>query len=172
MIKVRVGVIGAGWWAVENHIPVLKSFEDVDLAAVCRLGAKELKSVQSKFQIEYATEDYRSLLTCPALQGVVVSSPHHLHYEHASAALEQGLHVLCEKPMVLRSSEARELASITEARKLHFLIPYGWNYTDFALEARNRIQQEAIGEIEHVHCHMASALRRGTLVCTRGLFQA
>lgn len=159
MTKVRVGVIGAGWWAVENHIPVLKSFEDVELAAVCRLGDEALKSVQSKFAIEYATEDHQSLLACPGLQAVVVSSPHHLHYEHAYAALTRGLHVLCEKPMVLHASEALELASIAEAKKLHFVIPYGWNYTDFALEARDRIRQGAIGEIQHLHCHMASALR-------------
>jgi predicted dehydrogenase len=131
MDKVRIGIIGAGWWAAENHIPVLQSFGDVEVAAVCRLGEQALKSVQSKFQIEYATEDYLSLLACPGLQAVVVSSPHHLHYEHSYAALKRGLHVLCEKPMALRVSEAVELTSLVEARKLHFAIPYGWNYTDF-----------------------------------------
>ncbi|MGH9446764.1 MAG: Gfo/Idh/MocA family protein, partial [Terriglobia bacterium] len=40
-----------------------------------------------------------------------------------------------------------------------FLIAYGWNYTNLAREARNLIQQGAIGRIEHVHCHMASATR-------------
>jgi predicted dehydrogenase len=159
MKKVKVGIIGAGWWVAENHIPVLQSFDDVEVAAVCRLGVHELKSVQNKFQVEYATEDYLSLLARPGLQAVVVSSPHHLHYEHSHAALKRGLHVLCEKPMALHSAEALELAALAEARKLHFGIPYGWNYTDFALEARDRIRDGAIGEIQHVHCHMASALR-------------
>jgi len=159
MTKVQVGVIGAGWWAVENHIPVLKSFEDVELSAVCRLGKEALQRVQDKFQVKHATEDYESLLSYPGLQAVVVSSPHHLHYEHASAALKRGLHVLCEKPMALHASEARELASTAEANGLHFVIPYGWIYTDFAAEARSRIQQNAVGEIQHVQCHMASALR-------------
>src|SRR5206468_2616100 len=81
------------------------------------------------------------------------------HYLHASAALKRGLHVLCEKPMTLHASEARELASMAESQGRYFVIPYGWNYTDFAAEARNRIQQGAIGKIQHVHCHMASALR-------------
>ncbi|MEW5979316.1 MAG: Gfo/Idh/MocA family oxidoreductase [Acidobacteriota bacterium] len=159
MAKIRMGVIGTGWWAVENHIPVLKTFEDVELVAVCRLGDEELRSVQTRFQVNYATEDYQSLLMYPGLDAVVISSPHHLHYQHASAALKRGLHVLCEKPMVLHTSEADELASLAESQRLHFLIPYGWNYTDFALEARNRLQEGAVGDIQHVHCHMASALR-------------
>ncbi len=159
MPKVQIGVIGAGWWATENHIPFLKSFEDVEVSAVCRLGKEALKSVQDKFKIDYASEDYHALLAHPGLQGVVVSSPHHLHYEHAVAALERNLHVLCEKPMVLHASQARELVSLIERRKRHFVIPYGWNYTEIALEARNRIQNGEVGQVEHVHCHMASALR-------------
>src|SRR5579885_1947129 len=34
MKHVKIGVIGAGWWAAENHIPVLQSFPGVEVAAV------------------------------------------------------------------------------------------------------------------------------------------
>ena len=40
--KARIGVIGAGWWAVVNHIPVLKALPDCEVVAVNRLGAAEL----------------------------------------------------------------------------------------------------------------------------------
>ncbi len=39
MSKARIGVIGAGWWAVANHIPVLKQHPDCEIVAVSRLGA-------------------------------------------------------------------------------------------------------------------------------------
>lgn len=157
--KVRLGVIGAGWWAAENHIPVLQSREDVEIAGICRLGREELRKAQERFGIPFGTEDYKELLDVKGLSGVIVSSPHYLHYEHSTAALERGLHVVCEKPMTLRASEARQLARLAEARKLHFLIPYGWNYTDLASEAKKMVDRGEIGEIEHVLCHMASALR-------------
>src|SRR5580658_6173364 len=101
MRKVRIGIIGAGWWAVEHHIPVLQGFPEVEVAGICRIGSKELRSLQDRFGIPFGTEDYRELLTLSDLDGVVVSSPHHLHFEHARAALERGLHVVCEKPMAL-----------------------------------------------------------------------
>ena len=52
--KLRVGVVGAGWWAVANHMPILKSRSDVELVAVCRLGQAELRKVQTTFDIPYA----------------------------------------------------------------------------------------------------------------------
>src|SRR2546425_962190 len=100
--KARLGFIGAGWWATANHMPVLAQRDDVEFAAVCRLGKTELKQVQERFNIPYGTEDALDLVNQPGLDGVVISSPHTLHYEHARLALERGLHVLCEKPMCTR----------------------------------------------------------------------
>jgi predicted dehydrogenase len=159
MSQLDIGIIGAGWWAVENHIPVLKSRPDVNVAAVCRLGREALQRMQEQFDIPFGTEDYRELLAHQKLDGVIVSSPHHLHFEHASAALERGIAVLCEKPMVLHAAQARELRTRVQARGLHFLIPYGWNYTELAAAAKAEVDQGKIGNIEYVHCHMASAHR-------------
>jgi predicted dehydrogenase len=158
MDHVKVGIIGAGWWAAENHIPVLQSRPDVDVVAACRLGKPELAWLQDHFHIPFVTEDYREVLD-QDLDAVVVSSSHDQHYEHARAALDRGLHVLCEKPMVLHAPEARDLAARAQARRLHFLIPYGWNYSDLAVNGRQIIAEGKIGMVEHVHCHMASAHR-------------
>lgn len=159
MSKTRIAVLGAGWWAAENHIPILKSRHDVEIVGVCRPGREELQKVQERFDILFGTEDYRELLELEDLEGVIVSSPHHLHFEHASAVLEKGLHVLCEKPMTLHTSEATRLVKLAREKQLHFVIPYGWNYTDFALTARDMLAQGMIGEIEHIQVLMGSALR-------------
>ena len=42
--RARLGFIGAGWWATANYIPLLSARDDVELAAVCRLGADELRA--------------------------------------------------------------------------------------------------------------------------------
>src|SRR5439155_649016 len=44
--KVRLGFIGAGWWATANYMPLLARRDDVELTAVCRLGRDELRRVQ------------------------------------------------------------------------------------------------------------------------------
>src|SRR2546421_7004122 len=102
---VRIGVIGAGWWAVANHIPALLANPAVELVGICGLESDQLRRVQAQFNIPFATNSYTELLAHADLHGVVVSSPHTLHYEHARAALERGCHVLVEKPLATTARE-------------------------------------------------------------------
>ena len=157
--KVKLGFIGAGWWATSNHMPILAEREDVELTAVCRLGTDELDRVQKHFGFTYATEDYHDLLANCELDGVVVASPHTLHHEHAMAALDAGLHVMCEKPMTTRASHARELVERARQKDRHLLVPYGWHYKGFVKRAKELLDDGAVGTIEYVLCHMASPIR-------------
>ena len=158
MGKIRLGFIGAGWWATSNHMPLLAARPDVEMAAVCRIGRAELDRVKSQFGFGFATEDYREMLDQP-LDAVVVSTPHSFHYEHAKAALERGLHVLVEKPMTTRAAHARELATIARERRLHLMVPYGWNYKGFVERAHQVLATGAIGRVEFFTLQMASSLR-------------
>ena len=45
--KVRLGFLGAGWWATANHMPLLATRDDVEFVGVCRLGAGELTHASS-----------------------------------------------------------------------------------------------------------------------------
>jgi predicted dehydrogenase len=75
MSRTRIGVIGAGWWATESHIPVLQALPDVEVTCICGLEREHLQKVQQKFRIRHATENYEELLARDDLDGVVVSSP-------------------------------------------------------------------------------------------------
>ncbi len=166
--KVRLGFIGAGWWATANHMPLLAARDDVAMTAVCRLGSHELRQVQERFGFRHATESAAELVQLP-LDAVVVSSPHTLHYEHARLALERGLHVMCEKPMCTRGEHARELVRLAAAKGLHLLVPYGWHYKPFVQEAKQWLDGGAVGEVGYVLCHMASPIRD---LLQHGHFQA
>jgi predicted dehydrogenase len=154
--KVRVSVIGAGWFAAQNHIPVLKSREDVVLDGACRLGAADLAAVRDHFGFAFGSEDFRELLARKP-DAVVVASPHRLHHEHAHAALEAGAHVLCEKPMTLDPGQAWELVTTVERAGRHLLVANGYHYLPRLDEVRRAILDGAVGRIEHVVCHFASA---------------
>lgn len=153
--KVRLGFVGAGWWATVNHMPLLAARDDVAMVAVCRRDPELLRTVAERFGFSVATTDYAELLALD-LDGVVVSSPHSAHHAHARAALERGFHVLCEKPMTLTPDEAWDLVDLAAARDLHLLVPYGWHYKPFVQEAKRLMAEGAVGRIEYALCHMAS----------------
>ena len=159
MRKARLGFIGAGWWATANYIPLLAARDDVELVAVCRLGAPELRRVKDHFGFPFATEDAAELVQLPGLDGVVVTSPHTLHHAHARLALERGLHVMCDKPMCTRGDDARDLVRLAREKGVHLLVPYGWHYKPFVQTAKRWMDAGRIGEVQGIMCHMASPIR-------------
>jgi predicted dehydrogenase len=120
------------------------------------LGAAELAKVQKTFGIEQAFEDFRKMLAAVPMDGVVVSSPHTLHFEHASAALENGCHVLIEKPLTTAAGDARALVKLADAKGRSIVVPYGWNFKAWVNDARRLVKD--VGKIEHVVLQMANAL--------------
>ena len=121
MSRVRLGAVGAGWWATSNHFPILAGRADVELVGVCGKGPS-LDAVRRQFGFGMATEDYDELLD-QNLDAVVITTPHDLHYDNAVAAIERGLHVQVEKPTTL------ELVRAGGAR----LGPWGPGALDYAV---------------------------------------
>ncbi len=155
---IRAAMIGAGWYAAENHIPALARRADVVLDGVCRLGAEPLERVRAAFGFAFAAEDYRAVLARRP-DVVVVASPHHLHYEHVMAALDAGAHVLCEKPMTVDPAQAYAMVAHAARLGRHLLLANGYQYLPHLPEIRRRLAEGVIGRIEHVTCTFVSATR-------------
>lgn len=167
--RVRLGLIGAGWWAAAVMLPFFAARDDVELVSVCRLGREQLEQVRARFGFRHATEDYRELLA-QELDGVIVASPHTLHYAHARAALEAGRHVMVEKPLATTGADARALVALARQRGRALVVPQGWSYTPYVQEARRMVAAGGVGAIRHVVCQMASAT--GDLFGGMGLAEA
>lgn len=159
MAKLRLGVIGAGSWAISSHLPnFARRRDEVEFAAVCRHGPEMLQKVKSDWGFAVASEDYRHVIDA-GIDICLVASPHGLHYEHAKAALESGAHVLCEKPFTVEPRHAWELVELAERKGLHLVISYGWNYKSAMREAKRLMDEHGIGEIEQSTIQMASVTR-------------
>jgi predicted dehydrogenase len=155
MQPLRVSVIGAGWWAVANHIPLLAADGGVALEGVARLGRRELDEVQSRFGFARASEDWRDLLD-PAPDAVVIATPHALHAAQAVAFLEAGAHVLVEKPAAVTVAEGLALCDAALRAGRHVVVPHGWNWRPWSTTPRDWVADGRIGQLRHVIMHMAS----------------
>ncbi len=136
MAKLRLGVIGAGSWAVASHLPNLERHADaVEFAAVSRLGREPLERIRKRFGFQIASEDYHDVINA-GIDICVVSSPSGFHYEHAKAALEAGAHVLVEKPVTIDPKQAWDLVELAKRLKRHVVVSFGWNYKPMVREAK------------------------------------
>ncbi len=159
MNKTRVGVIGAGSWAVAAHLPALAARDDVELVAVCRHGADMLGRIKDRFGFAYASQDWQDVVA-HQLDAIVVSSPSAVHHEQAKAALESGAHVLCEKPMTIDPAKAWDLVDTASRVERQLLVSFGWNYMPIVRDAVALLERHGgIGDLEHMSIHMSSATR-------------
>jgi predicted dehydrogenase len=114
MAKVRVGVIGAGSWAIASHLPHLANHDDLEFVGISRKGPEILKKIADRYGFKVASEDYRDVLNA-GVDICVIGSPTGFHHEHAKAALEAGAHVMCEKPVTINPADAWDLDATRKA---------------------------------------------------------
>jgi predicted dehydrogenase len=113
--RVRIGVVGAGWFASRRHLPDILRCERAELAAVCRRDPRELERIAAHFGGPPGFTDYDRMLAEASLDAVLICTPHALHAAQAAAALERGLHVLTEKPLALSTRDAEALVEKAKA---------------------------------------------------------
>jgi predicted dehydrogenase len=155
--KARIGVIGAGFWASYQYLPFYRDHPEVELVGAVRKDDSGLDAFRREFGLEVATSSVDELLVA-GVDGVVVSSPHSLHREHAVAALEAGAHVLVEKPMTVTLADAHALAAATAAAGREVGVAYGWNYSRLTAWAKDALERGRLGRITSVTAYMSSCL--------------
>jgi predicted dehydrogenase len=137
----RIGLIGFGFMG-GVHLAAFEQIEGVTIAAVASrtrpvAGAPprgNLDHVKTAAIPESATwySDWRELVLDPEIDSVDICLPTHLHKEVVLAALAQGKHVLCEKPMALNSADCDEMMAAAGksgrifmvGQVLRFMFPY------------------------------------------------
>jgi predicted dehydrogenase len=159
MGKLRLGVIGAGSWAVSSHLPNFAArADDVEFVGVSRKGAEPLARIKEQFGFQVASEDYRDVLDA-GVDICLVASPTALHHEHARAAMEAGAHVLVEKPFTIDPADAWDLVATAERLERHLVVSFGWNYRPMVREMKRLMEERGIGRVEQCTVQMASVTR-------------
>ena len=104
--------------------------------------------------------DFRAMFAAEAgradgIQAVSVATPNNTHYEIAKAALEHGIHVVCEKPLCFTVAEAEELAALAKARAKIVGVTYGYAGHQLIEQAREMVAAGELGEIRLVNLQFA-----------------
>lgn len=109
--KIKLGIVGTGRIA-DRFINEVRFVEGIEIAAVYNPNAESVKKFAHHHKIALYTDNYDRLLK--EIDAVYIASPHGTHFEYAKNALLNGIHVLCEKPMVLKKVHMEVLMSLAD----------------------------------------------------------
>ena len=114
MTKLRWGVLGVAKIATNQVIPGTRTSSGSEVVAIASRDLARARAAADELDIPRAHGSYEALLEDPDVDAVYVPLPNHLHVPWSIRALEAGKHVLCEKPIAMSSTEARELQAVSE----------------------------------------------------------
>lgn len=150
MDKINIGVIGAGMrsgLAKHWHKPE----ENTYVAAVADISNENMDEFKNKVNPNCDTfNDYKELLNREDIDAVAITTPDYLHEEHATAALEAGKHVYCEKPLAITDEGCNKIIETAKKTGNHLMVGFNMRYMPMFQTMKGIVDSGKIGDIKAV----------------------
>lgn len=157
-------ILGLGNIALEGHLPGWSANKDLHIVAGIDLSLERCALFQKKLPQSSVFSSLKEARTAiPDLAFVDISVPPHLHFALAKEALENGLHVLCEKPLVLNPAHLAELKKIAQAKNLVLFTVHNWKFAPILKKMTEIAASGQLGAIEKLDWYV---LRTGPSITT------
>ncbi|HEY3129273.1 MAG TPA: Gfo/Idh/MocA family oxidoreductase [Acidobacteriota bacterium] len=148
--KVRWGVLGVANIAVKKVIPAMQQGEWSAITAIASRDLNKAREAARRLGIPKAYGSYEELLADPKIEAVYNPLPNHLHVKWSIAAARSGKHVLCEKPISLTSSEARQLLVVRDQTKVKIQEAFMVRHHPQWIATRDLIRSGKIGTLRAI----------------------
>jgi predicted dehydrogenase len=144
MDSVRVGVIGVGGMG-SSHTRLIQELDGMELCAVCDIVPGRMEGYAcAKF------EDSRELIRSGLVDAVTIATPHYDHTTIAIDALNNGLHVLTEKPIAVHQNDAQKMIDAHTDKSLVFSAMFNQRTDSRYQKIRDLVSKGELGEIRRV----------------------
>ncbi len=145
---INMGLVGVGKMGI-SHLAILGAHPQVDVVAICD-SATYITSVLHKHSGISTYKDFGKMLKECKLDGLFIATPTSSHFELATTALENGLHLFVEKPLSLNAEQSEQLAKLAQDNHCVNQVGYHNRFIGTFREMQRLVQAGAIGEVYHV----------------------
>ncbi len=147
----KIAVIGCGYWG-PNLVRNFSQLNKVDELFCCDLDSKRLDRVTNLFPLVKGVRDYKELLEMPDLDGAVIATPVYSHFPLAKEFLEQGKHVMVEKPLTHSLESSLSLIKTAEEKKRILMVGHTFEYEAAVNKIKEIVESGELGRILYVSC--------------------
>jgi predicted dehydrogenase len=158
---IRWGMVGGGVGSQIGYIhrsAALRDFNFELVAGAFDINPERGRAFGEKLHVapERCYPDYKAMFAAEAkrpdgIQAVSIATPNFTHYEIATAALEAGLHVYCEKPLCFTTEQAKKLEQLVKKTGKVMFISYGYAGHQMIEQARKMVENGDLGKIRIIN---------------------
>ena len=151
-MKLGVAVLGVGRWGV-HFVRNFLQHPQTELKAVVDGNSTQLNLCREKFALDNnqitMTTAWSDIRAREDIQAIVVATPASTHYSLIKDALEQGYHVLAEKPLTLHPAECIELTKLAETKQLELLVDHTYLFNPVVQKGREIMAAGKLGDLRY-----------------------
>lgn len=150
MDRIGVAIIGSGYWGV-NYVRSMSELPDIGSVVVCEQRSDRLEEIGHKFPKVGLTTDLEEVLERPDIGAVVICTPATTHFEVARRCLTAGKHVLVEKPITTRSSDAEKLIGIAEEQDVTLMVGHTFIHNPAIGKLKAYLEEGDVGQPYYIY---------------------
>lgn len=148
-MPVKVGVIGAGGFGTIHLQGYAKNPNCEVVAIASRTKSHALKAAQ-EFSVEniyFGEDNWKKMIVSEDLDAISICTPNYLHAPMALEALNNGIHVLCEKPICINQKELEELTQANKKSSLIFMTSFQKRFNPIIPLLKSILDNEVLGRL-------------------------
>lgn len=171
--KLRWGMVGGGQGAFIGDVHRLAAQLDNRYQLVAASLSSDPERARASAQmlgVARTYDHYLHMAECEAARDdgidvVSIVTPNHLHVPIAAAFLQQGIHVICDKPLSISLEEAQQLQQVASEGQAQFLLTHNYTAYPMVRQARQMVTEGQLGrirlvQVEYVQDWLATALEQ------------
>ncbi len=143
------GIVGLGNIA-HSFCEDLSLIEVANLYAVASRSSDKAKEFSQKHNAEKYYGSYLELFQDPNVDIIYIATPHDSHADLSIEAMNNGKHVLCEKPMAVNAHQVKKMIAASIKNNVYLMEAFWSRFNPSIVEVKNKIEQGVIGDIIHI----------------------
>jgi len=147
--KVRIGIIGAGAVSDYHHVPGINIDPRAELVSICDPNEELLEKRQAEWGPIKTATDYEVLAKDPDVDAVIIATPNFTHKPIALACIEEGKHVMCEKPLGLNFEESAEMYRAARDKNVRHMTAFTYRFAPSMRYVKHLVSTGALGTPRH-----------------------
>ncbi|MBN2104163.1 NAD-dependent epimerase/dehydratase family protein [bacterium] len=157
--QLKTAVIGAGAFA-KTHLDILKNIQQTQVVALCDPDLDRARALADQYGIQQTFKSMDDLFKSEKPAVVHIVSPAQTHAPLSVRAMQNGCHVLVEKPMAVNAKEAREMIEVSRRENVKLCVEHSNLYDGMMIQGRQWLNQRAVGKVIQVESWFGTGLNK------------
>lgn len=156
--KLRAGIVGGGRGAFIGAVHRIAAELDNEAEVICGALSRDPAVARASATDWHLTRSYDSYIEMARKEAkredgidfVIIATPNYAHFPVVKAFAEQGIHIVCDKPLAMSSKQGLEIKRLVQRKRIVFALTH--NYTGYPLvaQAREMVRRGDIGKVRKV----------------------